>query len=403
MHRFALRLALIGLMSWGCATASAADFDAAKLVALRQRMQRFVDDGTVAGMVTVVGSSKGVAALDTYGLLSLESAKPMPTDAMFRIASVTKPITATAILLLQEQGKLSVDDPVEKHLPEFRGQMLIAERSESTVTLKKPPRPITLRDLLTHTSGLPGGYPNGLADLYASRKLSLAESVYVISQRPLEFEPGTKWAYCNAGMDTLGRVVEVVSGVSYEAFLTSHVFAKLGMHDTTFYPQGTQRERVAGLYDRKDDKLVRVERPFLAGGEGARHPVPAGGLYSTAPDLARWYGELLKTHRDGPGAVLPQSTLRVMTVPQTGDIKTGFVDGMSFGYGFAVVKEPTGVTAMLSPGSFGHGGAFGNQAWADPVKDVYMIVMLQRLGIPNADGSELRREFQQLAVDALVP
>lgn len=400
-----LRPALVGLLSWLILTpcASAADFDAAKLTLLRQRMQRFVDDGTVAGMVTVIGSSQGIAALDTYGLLSLESAQPMPRDALFRIASVTKPITATAVLLLQEQGKLSVDDPVEKHLPEFKGQMLVTERKDGLVTLKSPPRPITLRDLLTHTSGLPGSYPNGLADLYAQRKLSLAESVYVISQRPLEFEPGTKWAYCNAGIDTLGRVVEVVSGMSYEGFLSKHVFGPLDMRDTTFYPHTTQRERVAALYDRKEDKLVRVERPFVGGPEGARHPIPAGGLFSTAPDLARWYGELLRTHRHGPGAVVSRETLRVMTSPQTGDIKTGFVDGMSFGYGFAVVKEPTGVTTMLSPGSFGHGGAFGNQAWADPVKDVYLILMIQRMGIPNADGSELRREFQQLAMDAILP
>src|SRR5439155_7494509 len=129
--------------------------------------------------------------------------------------------TAIGIMMLADEGKLKVEDPVEKYLPEFRGQMLVAEQAKDkgTVTLKKPARPITLRDLLTHTSGLPGGMPPGLADLYTKRSRTLAEGVIAFSQRPLDFEPGSKWAYCNAGIDTLGRVIEVVSGQSYEDFL----------------------------------------------------------------------------------------------------------------------------------------------------------------------------------------
>src|SRR5439155_754858 len=147
-------------------------------------------------------------------------------------------------------------DPVEKHLPEFRGQMLVAARSRDgdVVALKKPPRLITLRDLLTHTSGLPGGFPPGLADLYTKRNRTLAEGILVMSQRPLDFEPGSKWSYCNAGIDTLGRVIEVASGQSYEDFLSKRVFQPVGMKATTFYPDAGQS--IAMTYAVKDGKLT---------------------------------------------------------------------------------------------------------------------------------------------------
>src|SRR5262249_47595854 len=150
---------------------------------------------------------------------NIEKDVPMEPDSLFRIASMTKPITAIGIMMLVDDGKLSVDDPVEKHLPAFRDQMLVASQSGDTVTLKKPARPITIRDLLTHTSGMPGAPPPGLSDLYVRRNLTLSEAAMAYSQRPLNFEPGSKWAYCNVGIDTLGRIIEVASGKSYEAFL----------------------------------------------------------------------------------------------------------------------------------------------------------------------------------------
>src|SRR5262249_39625753 len=152
---------------------------------------------------------------EAVGYQDLEAKRPMPKDALFRIASMTKPVTAIGIMMLVEEGKLAVEDPVEKHLPEFRGQMLVAGRSKDAEMLTKPSRPITVRDLLTHTSGLPGGPPPGLADLYLKRTHTLAEGVIAFSQRPLGFEPGAKWEYCNAGIDTLGRIIEVLSGDSY--------------------------------------------------------------------------------------------------------------------------------------------------------------------------------------------
>jgi CubicO group peptidase (beta-lactamase class C family) len=382
--------------------AAGADVDKEKLALVKARMQKFVDDGQIAGAVTVIGTSKRILDLEAVGKLTLEPLRAMLKDALFLIASMTKPITALGILLLADDGKLSIDDPVEKHLPEFRGQMLVAEKTAERLVLKKPPRPITLRDLLTHTSGLPG-YPPGLADLYSKRQRTLAEATLAVSQRPLDFEPGTKWAYCNSGIDALGRVIEVVSGQSYESFLAQRVFEPLGMKDTTFRPTPAQLERLAGLYGLKDGKLVSTTGALIGPATAMRHPIPAGGLYATGPDLARFYQMLLSGGTLDGKRIISDKSVTEMTRVQTGDLKCGFTPGMGHGLGFAVVRQPQGVTAMLSPGSFGHGGAFGTQSWADPQRDLFLILLIQRTGLPNSDASDMRREFQQLAVDAIRP
>jgi CubicO group peptidase (beta-lactamase class C family) len=390
-------LALCALLP---AAARAADLDEAKLARIRPAMQQFVEKHIIAGAVTVVGTAKGIVSLETVGKLRLDSDAPMPKDALFRIASMTKPITAAGIMILADEGKLSVDDPVEKHLPEFKGQMLVEKRSADRLTLKKPPRPITLRDLLTHTSGLPG-YPPGLGDLYRKRDRSLTEAILAVSQRPLEFEPGSRWAYSNSGIDTLGRIIEVISGQSYEDFLARRIFEPLGMKDTTFRPDKERLKRLAGLYNVKGGELVPDPRPII--GPAARHPIPAGGLYSTGADQARFYQMMLNGgHLDGK-RILSEARVREMTKPQTGELKAGFTPGMAHGLGFAVVRQPQGVTGMLSPGSFGHGGAFGTQAWADPKRGVFMILLIQRSGLPNSDASDMRRDFQRLAMDAVKP
>ncbi len=382
----------------------AAELDKGKLAAIPPRMQKFVEDQTVAGMVTVVGTSKGVVSLDAVGSLRLEPSTPMPKDAVFRIASMTKPITAAGVMMLAEEGKLRVEDPVEKYLPEFKGQMLVAARSKEKdlVVLKKPARPITLRDLLTHTSGLPF-YPPGLADLYVKRNRTLGESILAVAQCPLEFEPGSRWAYCNSGIDTLGRIIEVVSGQPYEKFLHDRIFEPLGMTDTTFTPNKEQLGRLAGLYDRKDGRLVRAPDRLIGPGVDSRHPIPAGGLYSTGKDVARFYQMMLAGGSLDGKKVLSPEAVQTMTRVQTGELKTGFTDGMGFGYGFGVVRKPEGVNAMMSPGTFGHGGAFGTQSWADPKRDLFVVLLIQRVGLENADDSEMRRELQRLAVEAYAP
>jgi CubicO group peptidase (beta-lactamase class C family) len=367
------------------------------VMAVKNRMQAFVDQGQIAGAVTVIGRGDGVLSHEAVGFQNLEARTPMAKDSLFRIASMTKPITAIGILMLAEEGKLSVDDEVEKHLAEFRGQMLVASRNVETVILKKPSRPITIRDLLTHTSGMERDFPQGLGNVYSERRRTLAEAVIACSQRPLESEPGSKWAYCNPGIDTLGRIIEVISGQAYEEFLRKRIFEPLGMTDTTFFPTTEQLQRLATTYEQKDGRLV--PNPFVLIGSpvGAKHPVPAGGLYSTGGDLAKLYRMLLDLGSIGNVRILKPESVAAMTKLQTGDLVCGFVPGMGFGFGVGVVKVPQGVTEHLSAGSFGHGGAFGTQGWIDPVKGAFVVLLIQRWGLENADASPIRRELQALA------
>ncbi len=322
----ALVLALLALRPL-----SAAEFDQKKLDQIRARMQKFVDQPgpqQVTGMVIVVGSSQGIALHEALGRQNIESKQPMSKDTLFRIASMTKPITAIGIMMLEQEGKLSVDDPVEKHLPEFKGQLLVDKRQDETLVLKRPARPITIRDLLTHTSGMPGGYPPGVSEMYFKRDHSLAEAVAMVSQRPLDFEPGTKWAYCNTGIDTLGRIIEVCSGQPYEKFLEERVFHPMAMKDTAFYPQAEQLQRLAGLYDVKNNELSYVEWALIGPPKGARHPIPAGGLFSTGGDLAKLYQIMLRGGTLGNIRFISEKGHRAMTSLQTGDIPCGFTPGM---------------------------------------------------------------------------
>ena len=377
----------------------AADLDPARLARIRPAMQGFVDRGEIAGAVTLVGRHDRVASVEAVGYQDLDGKVPMRPDSLFRIASMTKPVTAVGIMILVDKGKLSVEDPVEKHLPEFRDQQLKSGAKDGSPT--KPSRPITVRDLLTHTSGMPGGLPPALAGLYVKRDRTLAEAVKLFARAPLEFEPGTKWAYCNIGIDTLGRIIEVVSGQSYESFLRQRVFGPLGMVDTCFYPSAEQLKRVAVTYGVEKGKLAASKGDIIGLPPGAKYPIPAGGLCSTAGDLARFYQMMLNGGTLAGKPVLSPESVKTMTQVQTGELTSGFTSGMGFGFGWAVVRKPEGVTAMLSKGSFGHGGAFGTQGWIDPEKDLFMILMIQRVGLPNADASAMRREFQTIAVSAL--
>ena len=355
---------------------------------IKPAMQKFVDDGDLAGAVTLVGNKDGILNHEAVGQRDLADQSPMQKDALFRIASMTKPITAIAIMILVDEGKLSPDDDVAKHLPEFANATLIGD--------KKPSRPLKIRDLLTHTGGL-SNYPKEFAEIYMKRDRTLTETSKAVATQPLQFEPGSKWAYCNTGIDTLGRIVEVASGESFEAFLQKRVFDPLRMKDTAFYPTPEHRKRLAKTYNKKDGKLV-LEMNLIGLPEKPTFPIPAGGLVSCGADLAELYRMMLNKGELNGKRILSEKAVAEMTRTQTGDIATGFVPGMSFGYGWAVVKEPKGVTAMMSAGTYGHGGAFGTQGWIDPKQDLFVILLIQRTGLSNADASPMRQKLQELAV-----
>jgi CubicO group peptidase (beta-lactamase class C family) len=328
----------------------------------------------------------------------LKTGKPLRTDDIFWIASMTKPMTATAILMLQDAGKLSVEDPVEKYLPEFKGQWMIEAQNKDAITLKRPQRAVTLRDLLTHTSGL--------GDLPAPRPdCTLAEFAMAYSQVPLRFQPGSRWQYSNAGINTLGRIVEIVSGERYEDFMVGHILQPLGMKDTSFRPSAAQAARVVKAYKQTagGKSLEETGIYFIQGSlsDKYRTAFPAGGIFSTAEDVLKFYQMILDGGVWHGKRLVSEAGVKQFTTTQTGDIKTGFVDGMSYGFGFAVVKEPQGVTGMLSKGTFGHGGAYGTQSWADPQKNLILILMIQRAGLPNGDASEMRKAFQEAAAAAM--
>jgi CubicO group peptidase (beta-lactamase class C family) len=376
------------------------DFDAAKLEAIGPALEAFVARKQASGLVAAVGRRDGLVWRRALGARDLERNAPMEEFTIFQIASMTKPITALALALLEDEGKLSFDDPVEKHLPEFKGQMLVKSKTADELVLVKPPRPLTLRDLATHTGGQPGGPPPGLSDLYSRRHRTLAEATLAYSQMPLLFEPGLKWAYSNAGIDVLGRVAEALSGLSFEAFLEERLFKPLGMKDTFFYPGDATLPRIATLYKKQGEGLAPGKN-FLGTPVGGKFPLPAGGLYSTAPDLARLCRLMLAKGVWEGKRILSEAAVERLTRVHTGGLKCGFTEGIGMGLGWQVVRAPGGPTAALSPGSYGHGGAFGTQYWIDPVKGTFYILLVQREGFGNGDASELRKTLQDLAVAAL--
>jgi CubicO group peptidase (beta-lactamase class C family) len=362
---------------------------------IAERMRKLVNDGVISGAVTLVATKDSVKHLAVVGKSDLASGRAMKTDDLFWIASMTKPMTAVCVAMLADEGKLALDDPVEKFLPEFRNQWLISEGDKERRVLIRPARVITLRDLLTHTSGI--------GEVSAPRPdSSLAELCMAYAREPLTMPPGSKWQYSNPGINTLGRVVEVVSKMPFAEFIQRRLFDPLGMKDTTFWPTPAQAGRVAKSYKANDaGKLEETEVFFHAGApltDRTRTPFPAGGLYSMAEDCAKFYQMMLNGGKAGGQTILKPETVSEMTRTQTDDIKTGFVDGMSWGLGFQVVKTPQGVTAPLAAGTFGHGGAYATQSWADPQRGFIYILMVQRAGLPNGDASDIRRVFQETAV-----
>lgn len=359
-----------------------------ELAGVTQAIQKQIDKGEVAGAVALVETPDRVVHFAAVGQSDLAAKKSMAEDALFWIASMSKPVTACAILILQDEGKLSVDDPASKYLPE------LANLKTSDGAAGSP----TLKHLLTHTSGL--AEPT---DQEALAARTLTELMPHIASKPLLFLPGARWQYSQSGINSLGRIVEVVSGQPLQVFLAERLFAPLGMKDTTFYPTAEQRARLAKAYKLSDGKLEEAPvRPVYDCSRGdARYPAANGGLYSTAADYGRFCRMLLNGGELDGRRILTPASVAAMSAPQSGDLKTGFVDGMCWGLGCGVVRQPQGVTAMLSPGTFGHGGAYGTQAWADPVKKAAYVLMAQRANFKNGDASELRREFQEAAAKAL--
>lgn len=381
-------------------SASTAGMDAERLARIAPRMQALAGRGEVPGTVTLLARRGEIVHLEATGWQDLEARKPMRKDSIFQVMSMTKPFTGAAIMMLAEDGLLSINDRVEKYLPEFRGQMVAEKNADGTRSLRKPARPVTLRDLMTHTSGMSGPHAP-LSDLYQKMDRTLAEAVKGFAEAPLEFDPGSRWLYSNTGIATLGRIIEVASGMPYERFIEERIFRPLGMTDSFFFPPAAKQSRIAVVYTHKDGKLVRAGASALGGDStafrpNAKYPAPEFGLYSTATDLFAFYQMMLNHGTLNGKRLLSKASVEAMTMVHTGELKAGHLPGTGFGLTWEVVKDPIGLVTLLSPGTFGHGGAFGTHGWVDRRKEMVGVFLVQR------SGEEAKNIFFQMAGAAVI-
>jgi CubicO group peptidase (beta-lactamase class C family) len=354
------------------------------LARISDSLSEFVDENQISGAVTLVAHRGRIVHHEAIGFADLRPRERMQKGSLFCVASMTKPITATALMILVDEAKLSLDDPVAKYIPAF-AEVKLKDGS-------RPRREITIRDLLTHTSGLVGSQQN---------EGTLAETVEKLAERPLGFEPGSKWQY-GPGLTVCGRVVEIVAQQPFETFLDERIFTPLRMKETTFHPTEGQQRRIVKLYEpAKDGTGLEPATHWLRELSDDRSPNPSGGLFSTAADMARFYQMVLNGGELEGRRILSRGAVAEMTRIQTGDLEVGFTPGNGWGLGWCVIREPQGITRMLSPSTHGHGGAFGTQGWVDPERQTIFVLMIQRTNFGNSDGSSIREAFQELAVQAL--
>lgn len=353
----------------------AARMDGTALANIRPRLEEFVAHGKTAGIVTLVARNGRIASFEAIGYADLEKQTPMRKDSLFRIASLTKPVTCAAIMVLADEGRLSVVDPVEKYLPEYRGLKLnpCASKVGYACQAVSPSRPIDIEDLMTHTSGLPSSVESGKG----APPKTLAELVARGAGAQLLFEPGTSWNYSNIGIDILGRIIEVVSNKPFDQFLRDRIFGPLGMHDTSFSVPSEKQSRLASLYSLEEGKLKLVQAEWGAAPAGGV-PSPAGGLISTAEDLFRFNEMMRNGGALGSTRVLSEAAVQLMTMSHTGDLKAGWVPGVGHGYGYEVVREVAGMFRYSSLGTYAKGGAYRTYEWVDPGKGLVGIILMQR-------------------------
>lgn len=371
----------------------AAGMSAERLAAIPARMKEYVDANQTAGTVTIIARHGKVASFEATGYQDLESKKPMRKNSMFRIASLTKPITCAGIMVLVDEGRISVIDPIERFLPEYKGIKVngCAGRSGYGCTGLTPARAINIEDLMMHTSGLEANASRG-----GTEPATLGELAVLGAKTQLLFDPGTHWNYSNVGYDVLGRIIEIVSKQSYDAFLEQRIFAPLEMKDTSFFPPDEKMDRLATLYTLTDAGLKRASNPFGAH-HGPKIPAPAGGIVSTTEDIFRFNMMMRNKGTLDGRRVLSSGAVTLMTTSHTGDLKAGWVPGVGHGYGYEVVRNAEGMFRYNSIGSYVKGGAFRTYEWVDPEKDVVGVFMMQ---LTNGGGDTADEINSFMAISA---
>ena len=384
-----------------------------RLLRINQMIQGYVDRGEISGAITMVSRRGKIAHFEAQGLMDVDAKTSMRKDAIFRIASMSKPITGVAILMLMEEGKLRLTDPVSRFIPEFKDSKVAVVKTPAMPAANGQPareavfytvpaeREITIRDLLTHTSGLESGaLGNRVGARLAPRSTASTLAAYVptLGQVPLDFQPGSRWTYSLlAGMETLGRIVEIASGIPFDQFLNQRLFDPLEMTDTTFVPTDAQLARSVSLYDEREGKLVKIPTPgwlstntLFSGG---------GGLWSTAEDYMR-FGQMLASGGVLNGKrLLSPRTIDLMATNHVGDLyggTAGGAKGMGFGLTVDVVLDNAASGRRASNGTFAWGGAFGTYFWVDRKEQLVGVLMVQE------PVNALRTDFQNAVMQAII-
>jgi CubicO group peptidase (beta-lactamase class C family) len=381
----------------------------ARLNRIKPLMQKYVDEGKLPGMITMVARHGKVVSFEKFGVMDVN--KPMQFNTIFRIASMTKPITGVAVMILYEEGYFQLDDPVAKYIPEFENLKVYSSQDKNGIHLVDQIRPMTIRDLLTHTSGLASGGENNPVDsMYRSANLSdgtLKDMIHKLSEIPLLYHPGSRWNYSRSS-DVLGYLVEVVSGKPFDVFLKERIFMPLKMNDTDYYVPEANIQRVSAVYGladpvgikvimKPDTNEVSLPVKFLSGN---------GGLMSTATDYMIFSQMLLNKGEYNGIRILGRKTVELMTsnhitnetMPDD-DFFGPLLSGMGFGFGFAVVQENIQPDLIGSIGSYWWSGAANTYFYIDPKEELIFILMTQF--VPNL-YYPVFKEFRELGYQAIV-
>ena len=390
----------------------AVGFSRDRLDRLTETMQAYVDKGQLSGSVVLVARHGKVAYFRSFGKRDMEAAAPMSDDAIFRIASQTKALVSAGILMLQEDGKLLIGDPASKYLPEFAQTKVAVAKQGGGYDIVDAKRPMTIRDLLTHTSGSSYGHgpaedkwkAAGIQDWYfAHRDEPIRDTIARLAKLPFDAQPGEKYIY-GYSIDILGAIIEVASGQPLDVFLRTRIFEPLQMQDTHFFLPADKRERLAAVYSIRDGKIVRApdEGTMQSQGQyvdGPRKSFSGGaGLLSTATDYARFLQAMLNGGELDGARILSRKTVELMTTDHLHGLE--FRPGEGFGLGFSVVKDvgERGIPGSL--GEYGWGGAYHSTYWVDPVEDMVVVYFTQLLPSGGLDDhGKLRALIYQAIVD----
>jgi CubicO group peptidase (beta-lactamase class C family) len=377
-----------------------------RLKRIHDLIERRIETRDISGAVTLVARRGRVAHLEAQGLMDLETNKPMAKDAIFRIASMTKPVVGVAVLMMIEEGKIRLSDPVSKFIPQFKDlKVAVPQGGQQAGTRGAAPprfytvpaeREITIKDLLTHTSGLVSGTISTAEAAKIARNPgdTLADYIPRLGQVPLEFQPGSRWTYSpGAGFDTLGRVVEIVSGQSLDQFLRQRIFDPLAMKDTSFNVSDAQRPRTATMYQKNAQGLEKAANQRLT---ATTYFSGGGGLSSTADDYGRFAQMLVNGGQLNGKRLLAPRTVELMGSPYAPDTLPGRARGEAWGLSVRVITDAVARNTYLSNGSFGWQGAFGTHFWVDPKEKLVGLLMVQ------TSNQEMIRDFENAVLQSIV-